>query len=128
MANVIAICGALILLDVVSGVLAAVKNNELSSSKMRNGLFNKAGELLLLGLSWFLNFMANVPPLDQMGIPSEVLYSIGAYIGVMEIVSVVENVCKMNPDLPFARILEIFNIPVDETRSHMVKSESAPEE
>ena len=126
MLNVSAICCILILFDVVSGVLNAVKNGELSSSIMRKGLFNKVAELILLGLAIFLGYAITIPPFDNMGVPPEILMCVSGYIGLMEILSILENISKINPDLPFAKLLLIFNLPVDSAGNDMVESEQAP--
>lgn len=128
MINICGCCCILILFDIVSGILGAAKNNALSSSVMRDGLYAKTGELLLLAVSAFLSYIITVPPFDSIGIPSEILYSIGAYIALMEILSVLENVCKINPNIPLSKILLIFNLNVDNDTHDDVVSKSAPEE
>lgn len=104
----------LILFDIVAGVVAAAKNHTLDSSVMRDGLFNKVGEILLLLLGVFCNLILETYPFTQLGIPSEVAYAVAVYIAGMEVLSILENICKVNPDLPVAKVLAIFNIEVDE--------------
>lgn len=104
----------LILFDIIAGVVAAAKNRTLDSSVMRDGLFNKVGEILLLLLGVFCNLILEMPPFSQLGIPSEVAYAVAIYISGMEVLSILENICKINPELPMARILAIFNFDVDE--------------
>lgn len=128
MINICGCCCILILFDIVSGIIGAAKNNELSSSIMRDGLYAKTGELLLLAMAAFLSYAVTMPPFDSLGIPSEILYSIGAYIALMEILSIIENVCKINPDIPLSKILLIFNLGIDSPAKDGVVSESAPEE
>lgn len=127
MINVCVCCCVLILFDIVSGIISAAKNNELSSSIMRDGLYAKTGEILLLAMSAFLARAIAMPPFDSLGIPTEILYSVGAYIALMEILSIIENVCKINPDIPFSKILLIFNLDIDKSDKDSVVSESAPE-
>lgn len=128
MINVCVCCCILILLDIISGIISAAKNNELSSSVMRDGLYAKTGELVLLATAAFVSHAITIPPFNSLGIPSEVLYSIGAYIALMEILSIIENACKINPDIPFSKILLIFNLNVDSNAHNSVVSDSAPEE
>ena len=104
----------LILFDIVAGVVSAAKNHSLDSSVMRNGLFNKVGEILLLILGIFCNLILETYPFTQLGIPSEVTYAVAVYISGMEILSILENICKINPELPITKVLAIFNIEVDE--------------
>lgn len=125
---VFAIVCAFVLLDVVSGLAAAIKNKELSSSVMHEGLYNKLGEVLLLVVAMFVGAILDIPPFTQLGIPPEVMYLVALYITLMELVSILENICKLNPSLPIAKILAIFNIEVDGSGDDDVESKQAPGE
>lgn len=114
MVTMATICGILILMDIVCGIAAAARNKELCSSIMRDGLYNKFGELMLLLLAIFMNEVLLMSPFDKLGIPPEIAYTVAIYIAVMEIVSIVENICKINPELPFAKILLMFNLNLPE--------------
>lgn len=125
---VFAIVCAFVLLDVVSGLAAAIKNKELSSSVMHEGLYNKLGEVLLLVVAMFVGSILDIPPFTQLGIPPEVMYLVALYITVMELISILENICKLNPNLPIAKILAIFDIEVDGDGDDDVESKQAPGE
>lgn len=125
---VFAIVCAFVLLDVVSGLAAAIKNKELSSSVMHEGLYNKLGEVLLLVVAMFVASILEVYPFTELGIPPEVIYLVAVYITLMELVSILENICKLNPGLPIAKILAIFDIEVDGTDPDDVESKQAPGE
>ena len=125
---VFAIVCAFVLLDVVSGLAAAIKNKELSSSVMHEGLYNKLGEVLLLVVAMFVGSILDIPPFTQLGIPPEVMYLVALYITLMELVSILENICKLNPGIPIAKILAIFDIEVDGTDPDDVESKQAPGE
>ena len=125
---VFAIVCAFVLLDVVSGLAAAIKNKELSSSVMHEGLYNKLGEVLLLVVAMFVGAILHIPPFTQLGIPPEVMYLVALYITLMELVSILENICKLNPSLPIAKILAIFDIEVDGPDADDVESKQAPGE
>ena len=114
MITMAAICGILILMDIVCGIVGAARNKELCSAIMRDGLYNKFGELMLLVLAIFINEVLLMAPFDKMGIPPEIAYSVAIYIAGMELVSIVENICKINPELPFAKILLMFNCNLPE--------------
>lgn len=105
---------ALILFDIVTGVIAAAKNKELSSSAMRNGLYNKMGEMLLLAFAVTCHFILGLEPFHEIGIPQEIACTVAVYIAGMEVLSVIENICKINPELPFTKLLMMFNIKVEE--------------
>lgn len=125
---VFAIVCVFVLLDVVSGLAAAIKNKELSSSVMHEGLYNKLGEILLLVVAMFVASILEVYPFTQLGIPPEVTYLVDLYITLMELVSILENICKLNPNLPIAKILDIFDIEIDGSGDDDVESKQAPGE
>ena len=58
-------------------------------------LFNKVGEILLLLLGVLCNLMLDTYPFTQLGIPSEVAYAVAVYISSMEVLSILENICKI---------------------------------
>lgn len=125
---VFAIVCAFVLLDVVSGLAAAIKNKELSSSVMHEGLYNKLGEVLLLVVAMFVATILEVYPFTELGIPPEVMYLVALYITLMELISILENICKLNPSLPIAKILAIFDIEVDGSGDDDVEYKQAPGE
>lgn len=127
MINVSIVCGILIIMDIVCGVVAAMRNRELCSSIMRDGMYNKFGELMFLTIGIIVNEILTIPPFDSMGIPPEIAYIVALYIAGMEVVSIIENICKINPELPLTKILMMFNLNVDSKDSDTVQSETAPE-
>lgn len=104
------VCCVFILIDILSGIAKASKSKELSSSVMREGLYHKIAELFLLGLAVFCHWTLSMEPFNSIGIPAEIMYVVCGYIAVMEIVSIIENICLMNPDIPLAKVLSFFNI------------------
>ena len=127
MINVSIVCGILIIMDIVCGTVAAMRNKELCSSIAREGMYNKIGEAMFLLIGIIANEILAIPPFDGLGISPNVAYLVAAYIAWMELVSILENICKINPDLPFAKILMMFNIDVDTKEPNAVESETAPE-
>lgn len=114
MVNVSIACGILIIMDIVCGVVAALRNRELCSSVAREGMYNKIGELMFLFIGIIANEILGVPPFDTLGISPDIAYLVAAYIAWAELVSILENICKINPDLPFAKILLMFNLDLPE--------------
>lgn len=127
MINVSIVCGILIIMDIVCGTLAAMRNKELCSSIARDGMYNKIGEAMFLLIAIIANEILAMPPFDGLGISPDIAYLVAAYIAWMELVSILENICKINPELPFAKILMMFNIDVDTKEPDTVESETAPE-
>lgn len=73
----------LIAADVISGWIQATINGTWDSTKMRKGLFRKAGEMLVVILAWIIGIAI---PLDI-----NIAMFASIYIGVMELLSVLEN-------------------------------------
>lgn len=127
MINVSIVCGILIIMDIVCGTVAAMRNKELCSSIAREGMYNKIGEAMFLLIGIIANEILAMPPFDGLGISPDIAYLVAAYIAWMELVSILENICKINPELPFAKILMMFNIDVDTEEPNAVELETAPE-
>lgn len=127
MINLSIVCGILIIMDIVCGTVAAMRNKELCSSIAREGMYNKIGEAMFLFIGIIANEVLGMPPFDSLGISPDIAYIVAAYIAWMELVSILENICKINPELPFAKILMMFNIDVDTKEPNAVESEMAPE-
>ena len=127
MINLSIVCGILIIMDIVCGTVAALRNRELSSSIAREGMYNKFGEVMFLLTGIIANEALSMPPFDTLGISPDIAYLVAAYIAWMELVSILENICKIDPELPFAKILLMFNIEVDSKEQDTVESETAPE-
>lgn len=99
---IIAVVFMAILLDIVTGVIAAVYTGEgLSSAKARQGALKKASMLLALGLGIFLDYLIPMAG-AQIGfnVTAKLLFStvIAFYIAFTECVSVCENIFKCDPD------------------------------
>lgn len=81
----------LIIIDVLTGVVIAWKNNDFQSSKMRAGLSKKFGELVyvLIGI------------LTKFALGTElILYFTVGYICLMELSSLAENCDKLGVKMP----------------------------
>lgn len=127
MINLSIVCGILIIMDIVCGTVAAMRNMELCSSIAREGMYNKIGEAMFLLIAIIANEVLAMPPFNSLGISPDIAYIVAAYIAWMEVVSILENICKINPELPFAKILMMFNIDVDTEEPSDVESETAPD-
>lgn len=83
-----------ILFDVITGVLKAIKNNKLNSTKLREGLIHKASEVLCIVGAYALPFGLQYLEVD-FKLP--VLGVVAIYICLMETISAIENLCEVNP-------------------------------
>lgn len=71
-------------LDIVSGFLLAAKKKEINSTKIREGLFKKAGEILVLVFIFVLS--------EATSLPRIVLVASSAILCDAEVISFIENV------------------------------------
>lgn len=95
-AKVLLIALIFILFDLISGVLKAVKNKNLDSTKMREGLINKVIELFSIVFGFICEYS-----LPQIGINVDVKFgsAIATYIVIMELCSVIENLGEISPEI-----------------------------
>ena len=101
----IAITCAFIALDVITGLVKAIKAHEVSSSKMKDGLFHKCGFLLAIVLGALCEFaMLQI----DLGFSLPIMPAICGFIILTELASVLENICKIAPELSENRFMQIF--------------------
>lgn len=79
--------------DIVSGLLNAVKNRNVQSLKMREGLWHKCGFLLILALSFGIQYAQT---LIDLGFNIPLVIPICSYIIVGETISILENINKIS--------------------------------
>ena len=94
-------------LDLLTGFIAAVKNKEIQSSKLRDGMFKKIGFFICYFLAWLLDSEGDVIGFS-FGV--NILPIIILYVCTTELVSVLENVSKINSDLLPDKLLKLFHI------------------
>lgn len=100
-----AIVAAFIVLDFITGLIKAFATGTFSSTKMREGLWHKTSLVLVVILGVLVDY-AQVY-LD-LGISVPVAVAVCTYISLMEIASILENVCKINPDLMPEKLAKLF--------------------
>lgn len=83
-----------ILFDIITGLLKAIKNNKLNSTKLREGLIHKASEVICIAGAYALPFGLQYLEVD-FKLP--VLGVVAVYICLMETISAIENLCEVNP-------------------------------
>lgn len=86
----------LIAFDVATGLLQAWFTKTLNSTNMRQGGVNKLTELVALFGSWLFNQGLQS---SGLSIPFPVYETVVFYLCTMELISVLENLCEINPKL-----------------------------
>lgn len=93
-------------LDLITGIITAIKNKEIQSAKLRDGLFKKVGFILCYFVAWLVDTQgARIG--FQLGTP--ILPIIILYVCTTELVSILENICKINTDILPKKLMELFH-------------------
>ena len=90
------VTGLFILLDVITGMWNAIKQKKFESSAMREGLFHKSGSVLCVVFGVLVDYAQS---LFDIGVYLPVSTMFCLYIISMEIASIIENICQINPEI-----------------------------
>lgn len=90
------VVAAFILMDMITGIIKALMNKEFSSTVMRQGLFHKLGAVLCVVFGVLVDYAQTIV---DLGVTVPVTAAVCAYIVLMEIGSIIENICLINPDI-----------------------------
>lgn len=84
-------------LDLITGIIGAIRDGEqIKSSKLRDGLFKKVGFIFCYTLAITINYAETFLTLP-FGV--DLVPIICTYAIVTEVVSIIENISKINPDI-----------------------------
>ena len=119
---------AMMCMDVVTGFMCGAKNNDLSSAKMREGLWHKSAFLAAIVLSVIITNGA-----ENVGVMSDYLGEMSVdvicgYIILTEVISVLENICILNPEIANSRLGKLFKNTkkmLDETETEETGADNA---
>lgn len=92
--------------DYLTGVVKAIMQNNLSSQKMREGLGHKFAYLILISVAYVID---TVSAHVSLGLPVNVFIVTVGGVCLIELTSILENICEINPELknkPFMRIFD----------------------
>lgn len=87
---------AFMAIDVLTGVLKAVKNKELNSTKAREGIYKKASFILFIAFGYLADYAMDYV---NIGFNLPAAATICTLIIVTEAISVLENLGQINPDM-----------------------------
>lgn len=94
-------------IDLLTGVITAVKNKDIQSSKLRDGLFKKVGFILCYVLAYLIDYEGYLVGF-QISVP--ILPAVILYACTTEVVSIIENIHCLNPDILPDKLLKLFHI------------------
>ena len=90
--RILVVPSVIMAVDYLTGFLKALINKNVVSSKLREGLIKKSGECLIIVMFVFLQY--------AIGIPKEITLAVASYIGVMEMISICENLGEIGVPIP----------------------------
>lgn len=96
----------MIVLDLLSGFIGAIKEKNIQSEKLRQGLWHKAGFIGLIVLAYIVQY-ASIR-LD-LGFEVPTVLAVCIYIIITEAISIFENLCILNPDIVNSPLGSIFH-------------------
>ena len=82
----------LMCLDIVVGFTKALKEKNLKSSVMTNGLYKKSGEICLIVIAMIVTV--------ALSIPIKIAYGISMYVSVTELISIFQNLNSLGVSIP----------------------------
>lgn len=104
-----AIVCAFVVLDLVTGVMQAIANKTLDSTKMRAGLWHKCGFIMSMILAFLVEYSMQFV---DIGFTLPLFVPVCVFIILTEIVSIFENACKLSPELANSKLAQLFYIDV----------------
>lgn len=98
--------GGFILMDLLTGLVKAFKEKAYNSSIMREGLYHKFGSIITIVFGSLIDYTQRYV---DIGVTIPVASAICGYIILMEIGSIIENVCVINPDIMPEKLRSYFS-------------------
>lgn len=104
-----------IIIDYITGVINAALKKSISSQKMREGLGHKATYIILLSVCYIIDTMQINTSLN---LPTKLFPIVSYGILLIELTSIIENICEINPELKQANFMYIFEKNNTETKEN----------
>lgn len=94
------------LMDILTGLVGSVITHTFSSSKMREGLGHKVLLICIIAMTVMLDIGGD--HIDGLGFTAVTVPVVCVYIIIMEVGSVLENVCSAYPELKGTPLFMLF--------------------
>ena len=85
-----------IVFDVVTGLIKAGYNGKYNSVIMRQGGFHKSMEVMAMAVAYFVEYAVAY---INIGVDVPAVPAVTVYICIMELISILENICAVNPQM-----------------------------
>lgn len=104
-----------IITDYITGVINAALKNNISSRKMREGLGHKSTYIILLSVCYTIDA---IQLNTELNLPTKLFPIVSCGILLIELTSIIENICEINPELKQANFMYIFEKNNTETKEN----------
>lgn len=101
----IAIVALFIIMDITTGIVQAIANHNLSSEKMRKGIYHKLGYVMVIALAILCEYATSYLAL---GFTAPLVTPCIIMISLTEIISIIENIQNLNPEIGDIGIFQLF--------------------
>lgn len=101
------VTGIFIGIDYLTGIVKAIEKNELSSVKMRVGLFHKFAYVIIIFVGSMIDYAQT---LFNIGFEAPISEAVCICIILIEVSSIIENCVIINPELQSTKIGNIFKV------------------
>lgn len=85
-----------IVFDVMTGLIKAGYNGNYNSAIMRQGGFHKSMEVMAMAVAYFVEYAIVY---INIGVDVPAVPAVTVYICIMELISILENICAVNPQM-----------------------------
>lgn len=102
---IIVIACCFMVLDILTGFVQACVNKNVESQKMKNGLLHKCGFLLAILFGILCEYSMQY---IDLGFSMPIQEAVCGFICCIEIISVLENLAKISPELAGSKFMSIF--------------------
>ena len=82
--------------DILTGLIKAKHDGSYNSTIMREGGYHKSMEILAVVGAYGIEYATNY---IELGIQIPLVGAVVTYICIMELISIMENMCDVNPEL-----------------------------
>lgn len=104
-----------VIIDYITGVINAALKKSISSRKMREGLGHKATYIILLSVCYTIDA---IQLNTELNLPTKIFPIVSCGILLIELTSIIENICEINPELKQANFMYIFEKNNTETKEN----------
>lgn len=94
-----------IIIDVITGVIFAILTKSLNSTKMRQGGLHKIAEVIAVIFSAYADYSMRM---INVNVGFSIFRVVCTYLIIMESISIIENLGKMNPNVFPKKISKFF--------------------